>query len=248
MAEPNQTPMAGGPQNTPGGGAPSSASGTDPAPTSGDSTPKIDDFSLRIGFGKGAEKGRKEGVTIALQALGLGDLSLEEAKAKLAKPAPAPQGGGNVRETDEYRSLASEHLMASEKLKAANERLSILEARADVARVEKLRAAALSKGVGPGKQIEAFLALHGDIVRFGQDRELEVLSKMPDGSMVAAGKKVDSWLDEVLKENPFLLKTEGRGGAGSNLQPVGGGPKRSLFGPRRGESKLDKALGVKSKG
>ena len=96
----------------------------------------------------------------------------------------------------------------------------VLSAQADEARLEKLRSAALARGVGPGQQLEAFTRLYGDRVRFGADRELEVLGKLQDGTLAPMGESLDDFIAGALDESKFLVAPENRSGVGSRQQPT----------------------------
>ena len=180
-------------------------------------------------------RGIQEGVKRTLQKLGLGnDLdtsleSLEQLKTAQEQQAAEPAGAGDVRETEEFRSLAGEHRRAVKAVEQLQQQVEQLSRQADEARLEKLRSAALARGVGPGQQVEAFVRLFGDRVRFGQDRGLEVLSDLPDGTMAAAGQSLDEFLDGVLASNKFLLApVQEPSGAGSRQEPVQETKKSSL--------------------
>jgi len=172
-------------------------------------------------------RGVQEGMKRALQKLGLGtDLdsaleALESLKTPVATEQPGQRVDGDVRETEEFRSLAKEHREASKKLQMLEQRVEQLTKQADEARLEKLRAAALGKGVGNGTQVEAFVKLYGDRVRFGEDRSLEVLSDLPDGTRAVAGQTLDEFLEEAIAESKWLLApSPAPTGAGSRKEPV----------------------------
>jgi hypothetical protein len=220
MPEQHDAPTSGETQNTPAADAPTDASGQG-TPTS---TPipisELRDKVFKDGYGKGADKGRKEGELKTLKLLGL-PLDIDEAHAYLGSVATQQKTEAeqqiDIRETNEYRSLASEHQKAAKRLEQYEKQLEVFQRQADEARLEKLRNAALRHGVGDG-QVEALVALYGNQVRLSEDGALEVLSKMPDGSLAAAGKPVNDWLDEATKANPWLLAPkQSTGGAGSSL-------------------------------
>jgi hypothetical protein len=127
-------------------------------------------------------RGVQEGMKRALQKLGLGndlEAALLEIDGLRAVPEQQPEQDapqGDVRETTEFRTLAQEHRKASKELAEMKQRVEQLTQQADEARLEKLRAAALAKGVGSGQQLEAFVKLYGDKVRFDNERQLEVLN------------------------------------------------------------------------
>lgn len=193
---------------------------------------------------KWVARGVQEGVKRTLQKLGLGadiDAALEQLEGLKTPPDIVSQEtqGGDVRETAEFRSLAKEHREATKELVQLKHRVEQLAKQADEARLEKLRAAALGKGVGSGQQLEAFIRLYGDKVRFDDDRNLEVLSAMGDGTFVAAGQSLDDFLDEVLGDSKFLLAPSAApSGVGSRKEPVVEAKKTSL-------GLLDSLRGVK---
>ncbi len=210
--EPNSTPGTGA-ADAPGDGAPTSTSGLD-----------LHQQGFTAGYGKGADKGRREGAELALKALGLptdidaAKAAIEQRQAQSTTPAE-PVQAPDIRETQEYRALATEHRTVSQQFDELKERFGPLERRADEARLEKFKGAARSKGVGEG-QLSALVAMHGKRVRLDDDGELEVLSAMPDGSMVAAGQTIESYLDDLVEENSWLLAPQQPQGAGSGLQGV----------------------------
>lgn len=223
MPEPHEAPGAGEPASSetpgtgaasaPGAGAPSSTGGVD-----------LHQEGFRTGYGKGAEKGRREGQELVLKALGL-PVDVEAARAALdgwrQQSEQHQQAQPIAQETQEYRALATQFREQKQELEALRSKLGPLEKRADEARLEKLRGAARRKGVGEG-QLEALVAMHGSRVRLGDDGSLEVLSPMPDGSMVAAGQAIDSFLGEVVEANPWLLAPQQPRGGGSSMGGVVG--------------------------
>ena len=173
-------------------------------------------------------RGIAEGTKRALQKLGLSG-TLDEAAEQLTTPkeplaveAEAGVPATPIADTKEFRELAVQYRAASKETRELQTQLVTLQAQADQARLDKLRSAALSMGVGPGQQVEAFIRLYQDRVRFDAEQGLEVLSRMPDGTMVAAGETIEELLKKVVEENKFLLAVSGGApvGAGSRLAPT----------------------------
>jgi len=181
------------------------------------------------------DQGYKIGLERALKKLGL-PMDLGEASEQLqtlrnpSQPEPTPAAAPSSEDLakhPQYVELAQRSSKLERDLKALEKEkqgfLSQIEsfrAQADVARVEKLKAMALAKGVGPGKQVEAFVRLYGDSVQFNDARDLVVLSRYPDGSLGPSGQTVEEFIDEALSDARFLLVPEGRSGSGSKQQPV----------------------------
>jgi hypothetical protein len=219
-------PTAGEPSKTPGNGAAQTAPGDESLPTSGSPTsPDLLQERFRAGYGKGAERGRKEGQQAILQELGFG--SLDEARSHLQR-ATEDDGSQQAQFKDAMAQVG--------KLDRANKELQKqldgLSKRADQARVDKLRAAALGAGVGPGRQLDAFVALHGESVVISDDMGLEVVKRI-NGTVVPTGQAVDDWLADVLADARFLLKPDSQRGAGSKAEPLRAqqtGPDLALFG------------------
>ena len=179
-------------------------------------------------------RGIQEGHKRTLQKLGLGDdldaalESLEQLRAAQAGEQEGQDGGANVADSEEFRTLAKEHLAASKELDSLRKQNERLTKQADEARVEKLRAAAMAKGVGPGQQVEAFVRLFGDRVKFNDERSLEVISDF-DGSRVSGVVSLEDFLDETLKEHEFLLAPRQEpAGANSRTEPTTETPKNDL--------------------
>jgi hypothetical protein len=222
-------PPSGGSSKTPAPDAAPTASGSDSTPTSGSPTPEgfFHEDSFKKGYGKGADKGRNEGIKLTLESLGL-PTDIDAAKAHVESfgtKEPAKKAAPvDVRETDEYRSLATEHTTIKSEYDAMKSRLESLSAKADQARVEKFKSAALAKGVGEA-QLPALLALHGERVRMSDDGELEVQSEMPDGSLAVAGVTVGKYLDDITTANPWMLAPQQASGAGSHIGPTSAPPQ-----------------------
>jgi hypothetical protein len=234
MPEPHdQGSSAGAPENTPSGGSQQPGL-DDSAPTSQSprSTEKALSERFKAGYGKGAEKGRREGAQEVLEALGFPDLDA----AVQWKTSEESKGtnGTDVTQAKEYRELAAQHHKISRDHERLSKEIETLRRQADEARLEKLRNLGLAKGVGSGAQLEAFVAMFGARVRFDGDRALEVL----DADGHPAGQPVEAWVDEILTQNRFLLAVDPKKqGAGSRMQAATApapedGPNYRAFGTR----------------
>ena len=219
MTDPVQDPKAGEPQpdlesgDTSGDGAPQS-------------TPQVDVF--KKGYGSGISKGRKEGATkreVEILAA-LGYESLDEAIA-----------AQQARQTEEERQAhqaRSEIARLQRETKQRDEEIQRLRTMADQARLDRLRHAALEKGVGRGKQLEAFVAMHGHSVQWSEDLDLEVVN-----GDAPTGETLEEWLEAVIADAPFLTAGKSKPGAGSKIEPATGpdpdpGDLFSILGVKRG--------------
>lgn len=246
-AEPVSAPMGGDPagdgEHVSAGGSAQRPGHEDSAPPSQSPTPDVAkqlDAKFRLGFGKGAERGRTEGAQARdaqwLEALGF--TSFDEAVEHVGRwreQGEKPQV--DIRQTDEYRSLTKEHHSLKAKYEETSKSLDVLRKQADEARLDKLRATALSKGVGRGGQLDAFVRMFGDRVAFDDSRALRVVESAPDGTQFHSDTPVESWVESVLQENKFLLAVdEARRGTNAKLEPVqtpkATGPDYRSFGTR----------------
>jgi hypothetical protein len=204
-----------GSQNT---GSPAAAqntgSGLAPQPGTSGGAPQDDrQHWIDLGMSLGIER--------ALKKLELGDrledaqravTALRQPKGKPGeKPAqPTGQAGASAAEPDvsthpKYQELLSKAADLEDKYGKLDKQISALKAQADEARTEKLKAAALMRGVGSGRQLDAFVQMYGNRVAWGPNRELVVTGVLPDGSIGVLPKKLDEFLDEALAESRFLL-------------------------------------------
>ena len=235
--EPHDSPMTGGSENTPAGDAANPSGSNGSAPSSQTPTPDLGralEARFKAGYGKGADKGRAEGQQAVLDAAGFASVDdllshLEESRGSAEDASPV-----DVKTTPEYRDAQRSLAKQSRALEEAAERMKVLEARADEARLDKLRAIALSKGVGEGGQLEAFVQMFSSQVRFDDSLALEVVEHV-NGEAIPSGKTLDAWADEVLASNRFLLAPEKSRGGGSRVEPVEGnagkpGPDYDLWG------------------
>ena len=164
--------------------------------------------------------GMSLGTERALKKLGLGDrledaqqaiTALRQPKGKAGeKPAQQGQAGSSAAEPDvsqhpKYQELLGRFADFEDKYGKLEKQVTTLRAQADEARTEKLKARALMKGVGSGRQLDAFVTMYGDRVAWGPNRELVVTGVLPDGSVGVLPKKLDEFLDEALAESRFLL-------------------------------------------
>jgi len=214
MPEPTSAPTAGEPQSgspdeTPGNGTPSSA------PT------KSDPFAK--GYGSGMAKGRKEGMAQALSAIGFA--SVEEAQAAL-----------EARQSEEINKVAEGERRVKQLERELTKRqieIERLSRFADEARLDRLRATALGRGVGAGRQLDAFVSMYGSGVRWGADRSLEVVQGS-GADATPTGQTLEEWVDAAIAESPFLRPPRGVGGSGSHVEPASGpapeSTKADLFG------------------
>lgn len=177
------------------------------------------------------DQGYRTGLERALKKLGL-PLDLGEATEHVQslrnpsqpEPEPTPDAAAHQQQ---YTELMQKHGKLERNFRSLEkEREGLLKqietykAKADVARVEKLKAAALSKGVGGGKQVEAFVRLYGDAVQFDDESNLVVVSKYIDGQFLPSGQSIEEYIDDALAESRFLLAVEKRQGSGSVQKPV----------------------------
>lgn len=163
----------------------------------------------------------------------LGVSSIEELLERTQQEHVAAEPGQQVQAADskEYKDLAQSFRLMERKYQEAEKKIKMLSAQADQARVEKLKGAAMAAGVGAGMQVESFVKLFGDRVKFDDGQNLEVLSRMPDGSMVGAGQPIEEFLAEVLPSVPFLLApTQNASGVGSEHRPASPPVERKGFG------------------
>lgn len=241
QAEPVAAPMAGEPggnAETPAGGAAQTPGHGDSAPPS--QSPTLDlskqlDARFKAGYGKGAEKGRAEGAQALLEALGFA--SMDEAAEHVTRwREQGDKPTVDIRQTDEYRALTKEHHSLKSKHEEIAKQLDVYRKQADEARLDKLRATALAKGVGRGGQLEAFVRMFGEKVQFDDSRQLRVVESV-DGTSFHSDTPIDAWVESVLQEHKYLVAVdETRRGDGSRLQPVSapkqGGPDYRGFGTR----------------
>lgn len=219
--QPDQAGSPDGAQNT---GSPAEVSNTGSAnvgqPQSGPANggQRSNQDWITMGMGIGTER--------ALKKLGL-PVDLDEAAAQLvalrdSQAAPPEQGEApsDIEQDPRFQTVTKKLGTFERKLREMERLNQQLAAQADEARLEKLRAAALSSGVGPGRQLDAFVALYGDRVSWGPNRELQVLGQLDDGSMVPMGQNLADFVSDALQESRFLLAPEGRSGGGSKQAPV----------------------------
>ncbi len=219
MIEPLTAPMAGEPhsdpsEETPGNGTPQSA------------PQRPDPFAK--GYGSGIAKGRREGAAQILETLGFS--SVEEIRAAIETrqtedSGKAAEGERRVRQLERDLAMRQTEI----------ERLARL---ADEARLDRLRATALARGVGSGRQLDAFVSMYGSRVRWGSDRELEVVEGSGKDA-APTGQALADWVDAAIAESPFLRPPRGVGGSGSQVEPASG-PKAT---PEKAD--LFSILGVK---
>jgi hypothetical protein len=202
---------------TPGNGAPQSTRET-----------KADPFSK--GYGTGIAKGRREGERAVLEALGYS--SVEEIRAEIEARQSAEEGKATAAEAA-LRKLQRDYEQRSREVET-------LARLADEARLDRLRAAALERGVGRGRQLDAFVAMYGERVRWGSDRALEVVRR-EGGETVPTGEALDQWIDAAIAESPFLAPPRGTTGGGSRIEPASGPP------PASGSTSLASILGLPKK-
>lgn len=227
-----ESPPSGGMQNTPRTDAPT-ASGADGLPgsdhpTSGTEAASLLQERFRAGYGKGAEKGRREGQQSVLEELGY--QSLDDLRAAL-QPSQSDKAA-DITNHPQYRDALSSAAKLERKTKDLEQQMTALVKRADQARLDKLRAAALAAGVGAGRQLDAFVAMFGDRVAIGDDMQLEVNATV-NGTTIPTGQSIEQWLSETLAEARFLLAPDRQRGAGSRAEPLAAaqtGPDLSLFG------------------
>lgn len=222
MTEPAQAPTADEPQPAPAVGDTSGQSAPQSAP------PKPAPSPFDRGYGSGIAKGRNEGARGILESMGYS--SVEEAVADR-----------DAREAEEAKrtgQAAVELKRLQRELQQRDAHIKQLSTMADQARLDRLRAAALEHGIGTGKQLEAFVAMHGTCVQWGADQSLEVVTH-DAGDAVPTGQSMGEWIDAIIADAPFLTAPKGTPGAGSHMEPASGpAPKPSdlfdVLGLKRG--------------
>ena len=235
-------------------GAENTGSGQQSRPTSG-----ADDVAQRE---RVFRSGMARGVAKTLRDLGLDTDDLEEARALLdsmrtatddsqgQRREPATDGRGGGADVDAAAKLA-EMRAASARLERDLQRrereLESLRARADVARQLAIQHAAISAGVGAGRQAEAFVRLYGDRFSLDDRGELQALVPGSDGEPVPGIVDVADLVAELAQDAPFLLARSTAAGAGSRQAPTGASPteadaaaerSKKLWGVGGGDSKL----------
>ncbi len=185
---------------------------------------------ISLGMALGTEKTLKklelgDDITAAVQTV----YQMRQPKPKPGKE-PTQQGQAGTPATDpdisehpKYKELLGRFTEFEDKYGKLDKQVTTLQAQADEARVEKLKSAALGKGVGAGKQLDAFVHMYGSRVVWGPNRELVVIGPRPDGSIGMLPKKLDEFLDEALAESRFLLAP----GGAAQARAAGPGPTRS---------------------
>jgi hypothetical protein len=176
---------------------------------------------------------------------------VEQFRNKPVDTEPKTQPSDNP----EFVKLGKEYGQIRRDFEKAQRDIEVLRGQADEARLEKLRSAALQRGVGPGLQLEAFVRLYGDRVRFSETRDLEVMDRLPDGTMAPLGRGLDDFVSACIEESKFLMAPEGRHGGGSSLAPTrapepGGSGidlKRAFGANGGGNEKLDRIFGRSGK-
>lgn len=193
--------------------AENTGSGQAPQPAASGGAQQDDrQYWINVGMARGTEK--------TLKKLGLGDdlidaveaiTNLRQPKGKPGeKPAqPTGQAGApavdDVSQHPKYQELLSRAAELEDKYGKLDKQIATLKVQADEARTEKLKAAALQRGVGAGRQLDAFVTMYGNRVAWGPNRELVVTGVLPDGSVGVLPKKLEEFLDEALAESRFLL-------------------------------------------
>jgi len=205
MTEPTEAPRAGEPHDAPASDTPTAS-----APQS---APRPDPFAK--GYGSGIAKGRKEGAREVLESLGYG--TLEEAVA-----AREHLDEARTAEERKISQTEAEARKIRQELEGARKELERLRGYADEARLDKVRALALAAGVGQGRQLEAFVALHGDNVRWADDRTLAVVARRNGVDPEPTGEALEDWVARAVADSPFLQAPRGARGAGSAVEPTAG--------------------------
>ena len=193
-----------------------------PAPDPGekpDPKPAFDEAAFKAGYGKGAERGRKEGSTFILEKLGLPS-DLDEAVARLEEMSrPADQD-------PKIQDLARAAKKYETELKQLQQRTEVLQRQADEARREKIRTTAARNGIGLD-QTDAFLAMYGDQISMSETGSLEVITDV-EGSKVAGVVQVEDFVKEILKKRPWLAAPTAHSGSGYSPS---GSPSESTANP-----------------
>lgn len=198
-------------------GASPNPEGQDPSPRS-DPKPAFDEGAFKAGFGKGAERGRREGAAAILESLGLppdpdeARAALESLKIPKTKGDQADRGETQDPRITELAKVAKKY---EGELVELRRRSEILERQADEARREKIRTVATRSGVGVD-QSDALLALYGDRISMDESGVLQVISEVA-GEQVSGVVKVEDFIGEILKERPWLAAPRSTGGSGFSV-------------------------------
>ena len=172
-------------------------------------------------------KGIQIGIERALKKLGFSDIdSAREELGSLRsgnsrKENPEEDDTRRQELDDKVRESRKEALLLKRELEKREEEIESLREQSDEARLMKLRATALENGVGKGRQLDAFVKLYGDEVAFDDERNLVVLSKLPDGSREPMGESIKDFIKKALERDPFLKPYDSTKGSGSRPRPTG---------------------------
>jgi len=230
----HNAPTPGGAENTlaPGDGA--NVPGDESAPSNG--TPTLDPKAIRQegfgdGYGKGLDKGgqrRDKAWGDVLSQFDLPTSPDELREALAARRKGAGNGAGDtpakVEETEQYQDLAQRFVALEKKYTTLERANADAEKRADQARLDKFRRAAAAKGIA-AEALEYFVPKHEQRIKMTDAGDLVVLSQMEDGTLVAAGEKLEDFLDSVIESSPFLVASSAKKGAGSQPRSVTPSPK-----------------------
>lgn len=184
---------------------------------------------VELGIGIGVERATKK----LVKRLGL-DLddgytlddvlaSIAERKQPAAQQAPENgAGAGKILDHPEVQRLADEHAKAQARLKKLEAETAVLRGQADRAREVELSNLALGAKVGPGKQLEAFLRIYGDVVRYDASHHLQVMHRLADGTMIPSGQPVEEYVAAAVQESPWMrrIEHENASGSGSRVEPA----------------------------
>jgi hypothetical protein len=212
-------PTAGEPQNT-------SGNGTDPAPASSDSTPDLKALlneRFDKGFGRGADRGRKDrdkewaGV-LAEHGLPGNIDELRDALESRQQPPAEGQPPADVEQSPQYQELAKKFLKLERTSTEASKELETMRVRADQARLDKFARAAMAQGVSK-EALEYFVPLHQANVRMTEEGKLVVLRDV-NGTKVESEDTVEDYIKAIVDESKFLTTPGGKGGAGSQVTSV----------------------------
>lgn len=179
-----------------------------------DPRPAFDEGAFKAGFGKGAEKGRREGAAAILENLGLpGDPNEAKSVIEQMKTTQQPAASGQQEQRDHrINELAKTIKQYETKIQTMTERSEILERQADEARREKIRSAAAKHGVGQD-QTDAVIAMYGDQITMNEKGELEVLSEVA-GEKVSGVTSVGDFMSQILEARPWMAAPRATAGSG----------------------------------
>lgn len=201
---------------------PGNGQGTQPAQSGSRKTEDVE-LGIRLGQDRLAKKLAKRLGLDLDEGHSLDDL-IEAAASKREPAAPAAEPDpAKVLDHPEVRKLATELTKTKADLRRYEKDTATLRAQADRSREVELSALALAAGIGPGKQLEAFIRIYGEAVRYDETAKLRVMARLEDGTMIPAGQTVEEYVAAAVAEAPFLRRLDqstAASGSGSRIGPA----------------------------